>query len=184
MFSYSCPCFFTSEICSTLGFVRKWKVHYKYNLLLLLLLTQVVRVGQTISNSITLSTGAPQGCVLSPLLYSLYTYDCVSSHSSTSIVKFADDTVLMGFIADNNETAYLDEVEKLTTWCQLNNLSLNISKTKEMVVDFRRRPQRHYTPLNMGWCGTMDKTHAFGVRDPGSNPLWDTNVSLSKTLNP
>jgi len=29
-----------------------------------------------------------------------------------------------------------------------------------------------------------DKTHAFGVRDPGSNPLRDTNVSLSKTLNP
>jgi len=28
----------------------------------------------------------------------------------------------------------------------------------------------------------MDKTHAFGVRDTGSNPLWDTNVSLSKTL--
>jgi len=28
-----------------------------------------------------------------------------------------------------------------------------------------------------------DKTHAFGVRDPGSNPLWDTNVSLSKACN-
>jgi len=24
----------------------------------------------------------------------------------------------------------------------------------------------------------------FGVRDSGSNPLWDTNVSVSKTLNP
>jgi len=29
-----------------------------------------------------------------------------------------------------------------------------------------------------------DKTHAFGVRDPVSNPLRDTNVSLSKTINP
>ncbi len=56
---------------------------------------QVVRMGQFTSNSITLNVGAPQGCVLSPLLYSLYTHDCVSSHSSTSIVTFADDIVIL-----------------------------------------------------------------------------------------
>ncbi len=71
---------------------------------------QVVKMGQFTSNSITLNVGAPQGCVLSPLLYSLYTHDCVSSHSSTSIVKFADDTVVLGLISNNDETAYLGEV--------------------------------------------------------------------------
>ncbi len=108
---------------------------------------QVVKDGQFTSNSITLNIGAPQGCVLSPLLYSLYTHDCVSSHSSTSIIKFADYTVVMGLINNSDEAAYLDEVERLTSWCQDNCLSLNVSKTKELIVDFRKRQQRPYTPL-------------------------------------
>ncbi len=107
---------------------------------------QVVKMGQFTSNSITLNIGAPQGCVLRPLLYSLYTHNCVSSHSSTSIVKFADDTVVLGLINNNDETAYLDEAERLTSWCQDNCLSLNVSKTKEP-IDFRKRQQRPYTPL-------------------------------------
>ncbi len=107
----------------------------------------MVKVGQFTSNSITLNVGAPQGCVLSPLLYSLYTYDCVYSHSSTSIIKFANDTVVLGLISNNGETAYLDEVERLTSWCQDNCLSLNVSKTKELIVDFRKRHLLPYTPL-------------------------------------
>ncbi len=60
---------------------------------------------------------------------------------------FADDTVVLGLISNNDETAYLDEVERLTSRCQDNFLSLNVSKTKELIVDFRRRQQRPYTPL-------------------------------------
>ena len=59
---------------------------------------QVVRVGNNTSNSITLSTGAPQGCVLSPLLFTLLTHDCTPTHSSNHLVKFADDTTLVGLI--------------------------------------------------------------------------------------
>ncbi len=108
---------------------------------------QVVKVSQFTSNSITLNIGAPQGCVLSPLLYSLYTHDCVSSHSSTSIIKFAEDTVVLGLINNEDEAAYLHEVERITSWCQDNCLSLNMSKTKELIVDFRKRQQRPYTHL-------------------------------------
>ncbi len=71
----------------------------------------------------------------------------MSSHISTSIIKFADDTVVLGLISNNDETAYLDEVERLTSWCQDNCLSLNVSKTKELIVDFRKRHLLPYTPL-------------------------------------
>ncbi len=97
---------------------------------------QVVKVVQFTSNSITLNVGAPQGCVLSPLLYSLYTHDCVSSHSSTSIIKFADDTVVLGLINNNDETAYLDEVERLTSWCQDNCLCTFIKSSVDCFAHF------------------------------------------------
>ncbi len=113
--------------------------------------SQVVRMGNNTSSPLTLNTGAPQGCVLSPLLYSLYTHDCAATHSSNVIVKFADDTMAIGLITDNDETAYRAEVSTLTKWCQENNLSLNIDKTKELVVDLRRQSREH-TPI------TIDKT--------------------------
>ncbi len=53
--------------------------------------------------------------------------------------------------ADNDETAYREEVSTLTKWCQENHLSLNIDKTKELVVDYRRQSREH-TPI------TIDKT--------------------------
>ncbi|KAK1791168.1 hypothetical protein P4O66_002196 [Electrophorus voltai] len=110
---------------------------------------QSVRVGNCVSSTLTLSTGAPQGCVLSPLLYSLYTYDCTATSSSTIIIKFADDTAVMGLILDNDERAYLEEIKHLENWCQEDNLLLNVSKTKELIVVCSKKQEWHYQPVRI-----------------------------------
>ena len=91
-----------------------------------------MRVGNNISTLLILNTGAPQGCVLSHLLYSLFTHDCVAMHASNSIIKFANDTTVVGLTTNNNETAFRDEVRALGVWFQGNNLTLtlNVNKTK------------------------------------------------------
>ena len=100
--------------------------------------TQTVRIGNLVSSPLVINTGAPQGCVLSPLLYSLYTYDCKPRYDSNIIIKFADDTTVIGLISDDDESAYRDDVNHLVRWCASNDLVLNVSKTKEIVVDFRK----------------------------------------------
>ena len=78
---------------------------------------QVVKVGGNLSSSLILSTGAPEGCVLSPMLYSLFTYDCAACHKCTQILKFADDTTVIGLIMNSVESEYRDQVNKLINRC-------------------------------------------------------------------
>ncbi|KAF7640927.1 hypothetical protein LDENG_00005030 [Lucifuga dentata] len=99
------------------------------------------------SSTITLSTSVPQGCVLSAALYSLFTHDCTPSHNSNTLIKFADDTTIVGLITNNNETAYREEVQTLTTWCKDNDLILNTKKTKEIIIDFRKNKNTHHDGL-------------------------------------
>jgi uncharacterized protein YneR len=52
-------------------------------------------------------------------------------------------TTGVGLITNNDETAYREEVRDLTVWCKDNNLFLNVIKTKEMIVDYRKRRTEH-----------------------------------------
>jgi hypothetical protein len=67
---------------------------------------QVVRVGDNTSATLILNTGATQGCVPSPLLYSLFTHTNACPNNSNTIITFADDTTVVGLITENDETAY------------------------------------------------------------------------------
>ncbi|KAK2920567.1 hypothetical protein Q8A73_000052 [Channa argus] len=55
-------------------------------------------------------------------------------HGSSSIIKFA---------------AYRDEVQHLAAWCVDKNLFLNSTKTKELIVDFRRENGGKHDPIQI-----------------------------------
>uniref|UniRef100_A0A8B9GXH1 Reverse transcriptase domain-containing protein n=1 Tax=Astyanax mexicanus TaxID=7994 RepID=A0A8B9GXH1_ASTMX len=103
---------------------------------------QYVRLKDITSDTVISSTGAPQGTVLAPLLFTLYTADFCYNSELCHIQKFADDTAIVGCIRDDNEEEYRTLVRDFAVWCHRNNLQLNTSKTKELVIDFgRSRPR-------------------------------------------
>uniref|UniRef100_A0AAR2JX07 Reverse transcriptase domain-containing protein n=1 Tax=Pygocentrus nattereri TaxID=42514 RepID=A0AAR2JX07_PYGNA len=138
---------------------------------------QSVRIHNISSPTITLSTGSPQGYVLSPLLFTLLTYDCSPIHPGCHIVKFADDTAVVGCITNRDESNYRQEVEHLEGWCRENNLCINVKKTKEMIVDFRRGHHDHL-PLHIGGSEVevVDSYRYLGVH-LSSNLTWSNNTS-------
>ena len=94
---------------------------------------QTVKIGSSYSKSLVLNTGTPQGCCLSPMLFSIFTYDCSQTHGSNLIIKFADDTTVSGLISNQDESAYREEIVKLVEWCNTNNLCLSGKKRRKLL---------------------------------------------------
>ncbi|KAM9802280.1 uncharacterized protein ACBT44_014616 [Syngnathus typhle] len=90
--------------------------------------------------------------------------------------EIADNTTLVGLITKGDETQYRLEVDLLTTWCRD-----NISKTKEIVVDFRKDHTQHL-PLTIDGAVVerVSSTRFLGVHI-SEDLSWTTNTaSLAK----
>jgi hypothetical protein len=74
-------------------------------------------------------------------------------HTSNSIIKFSVDKTVV--VTNNDETAYREEERDLAEWGQENNLSLNIYKTKKLIVDFRKQ----HAPIHID--GTAIEVESF-----------------------
>ena len=141
-----------------------------------------VRVNGYYSEWFDVSNGLKQGCILSPLLFSLYISDLVTSLNTMNIgvpvgdetvrvLLYADDIVLLADSVDNLQSL-LDEVH---LWCQSNGLCI---ESKTQIVHFRVGPA---TPraCYIFKCGdklleTVDKYRYLGIV---MNDFLDFNVT-------
>ena len=106
-------------------------------------------------------TGSPQGYVLSPLLYILYSDDCRSNQENSSLVRFADDSALLSLLlgTQDGHGASLDD---FISWCDKSYLDLNVNKSKEVIADFTHTHSHTHAHIHArARASTHTHTHTY-----------------------
>ena len=71
------------------------------------------------SEEAVLNSGAPQGCVLPPMLFSIYTKHMDLQTAVTCLFKLADDMAFAGLLLNEDSLAtYFSHVSLLNEWCK------------------------------------------------------------------
>ena len=71
---------------------------------------QYVKTRNETSSTIIINTGGPQGCVLSAFLFIIYTNAMSMNGKTCKIIKYADDTIIIGLVDNNDETEYRNTI--------------------------------------------------------------------------
>ena len=102
--------------------------------------TQSVMVDGAKSTPIPLVLGVPQGSVIGPVLFTLYSQplsDIISCHSC-DYHKYVDDTEISDSAPPSDFTSVQSNIQScisdILSWMQSNKLKLNTEKTEMMLV--------------------------------------------------
>ena len=105
---------------------------------------ETVRINSTLSDKLPVVCGVLQGCILGPLLFSIYVNDLSSSIKKCSSKSYVDDTkLLLSFHINNSSTAAAvvdlnGDLTRIRNSCFDNLLLLNPEKTKLMIYGSRQ----------------------------------------------
>ena len=104
--------------------------------------TQTVLVNDCYSYSSPVISGVPQGSVLGPLLFVIYTNDLINviANRNSRIFTFADDTKLVSKISSiKDKTSLQQDLNFITKWSSTNNMVLNNKKFE--LISFKLNPE-------------------------------------------
>lgn len=123
-----------------------------------------VRVGDCLSSTRPMEAGLPQGAVLSPLLYNIFTADIPKSAFSDHFL-YADDTALVSYSSNLDQAVhYLQKaVDKVSHWMSLWRLTPNASKSQTVIFHTCARKPKFKVTLDgqeLDWC---DQATYLGV---------------------
>lgn len=91
--------------------------------------TQYVKYVGSISSSINVSSGVPQGSHLGPLLFNLFIDDIGQTVKNSKMLMFADDLKLFRIVSSFDDANLLQgDLNSLSLWCDINLLKLNVDK--------------------------------------------------------
>ena len=108
--------------------------------------TQFSVVNVQHSTVLNVTSGIPQGSVLGPTLFALYTNDLPSAGTSGSVFMYADDTTVYCIrdTVDNTVTSLNKALSELNSWCLENSSTSHSAKCEAMLL--MRKP--HIGPPN------------------------------------
>ncbi len=111
---------------------------------------QFVEYKDATSDSMSIDFGVPQGSVLGPLLFIIYTNDLPICLKKSKSILFADDTTV--YLSGTNKKDMFSQMRNdLTTlidWFQSNKLSLNLGKTNYVLFRPKNLKIIDKTPLS------------------------------------
>ena len=107
---------------------------------------QCTVVNGTLSDNADVTFGIPQGSVLGPILFTLYTNNLPESITSATVYMYADDTTIfcIGQSADEVTIKLNKALEELHIWCKLNTLTPHPTKCEALIL----QRQQIIGPLN------------------------------------
>lgn len=121
---------------------------------------QYVRVDGVLSAPKRVQRGVPQGSILGPLLFILYTSDFAACRGSGACDLYADDTTLIDTASDSLSLPRVvgDTVEGALDWFLANRLKANSDKTQSIVFRTKRSTQVSVRLLGI----VLDDTLSWG----------------------
>ena len=120
------------------GGALNWCVNYLLNRF------QCTIANNVRSSLLPITCGVTQGAVLGPLFFLIYVNDMEYAVTNCGLKLYADDTVLYqaGVNKDEAMVKLQKSVNDFKEWCNVNSLTINVSKTKVMAFATRSKVKK------------------------------------------